>query len=261
MPGTQDYSQLFLPTLQELEIHDFEYLQFIKASNLISLRMLEVKSSEHLQQFLPRRLQSLVIQTSPEHENTLELSPIVLPEIKRLSFVFHNVRWTLTSLPVLTSIHLAYTSGMNFQGNMLCVKLIYHPEMCPSLREIDFGDFVEWDLLLIILKRRNLGRKDVARIEKISIFVPFAFRQSLLDPLLGREQQNGPSNTALSLEETRELICDPSIPGCIECLRNIRPGCRETARPKQPYDPEERLLHPFDMKLDNLFGVFPSVDE
>ncbi|KIM30336.1 hypothetical protein M408DRAFT_296976 [Serendipita vermifera MAFF 305830] len=144
---------------------------------------------------------------------------------------------------------------------MLCVQLIYRPEMCPSLREIDFGNYVEWDLLFIMLRQRNLGRKDVSRIEKVSVpFVPFELHPALLDLLLGRERQDGPSNMVLSLEETRELICDPSIPGCVECLRNMRPGCGGVARPRQPDDPEEGLLHPFDMKLDNFFGRIPSVD-
>ncbi|KIM19684.1 hypothetical protein M408DRAFT_31009 [Serendipita vermifera MAFF 305830] len=209
----QDYSQIFLPTLQGLEISDLEYLQFIQAPNLINLRMVGMKTNEHLEQFLPCKLQSLEIHTCHERATTLTLPSTVLAELKRLSFKFHSkVHWALTSLPLLASIHLSYDISINHQGNMLCAQLIYRPEMCPSLREIDFGNYVEWDLLFIMLKQRNLGRKDVSRIEKISVpFVPFAFRQSLLDLLLGRERQDGPSNTVLSLEETRELICDPSM--------------------------------------------------
>ncbi|KIM30342.1 hypothetical protein M408DRAFT_22333 [Serendipita vermifera MAFF 305830] len=209
----QYYSQIFLPTLQELEIRDSEYLKFIEAPNLISLRILENNSSEHFEQFLPRKLQSLEIHTSYERATTLELPPTILAEVKRLSFGFYpDNRWTLTSLPLLESIHLYSPSEVNFQGNMLCVQLIYCSGMCPCLREIDFGNYVEWDLLFIMLKQRNLGREDVARIEKVFVpFVPFEFRQSLLDLLLGRERQDGPSNVILSLEETRPLICDPSM--------------------------------------------------
>ncbi|KIM30345.1 hypothetical protein M408DRAFT_22336 [Serendipita vermifera MAFF 305830] len=227
MSAPQGYSQLFLPTLQELAINDPEDLQFIKAPNLIKLRMHRLTSNEDLEPFLPCKLQSLEIRTSGEDATTLILPSTALYEVRRLSFeLYPSDRWTLTPLPLLASIrfdyrHLAYPSGMNPQGNMLCVQLIYHPEMCPSLREIDFGEYVEWDLLFIMLKQRNLGRNDVSRIEKVFVpFVPFAFRQSLLDLLLGQERQDGPSNMILSLEETREVVCDPSMYVTLVCERH-----------------------------------------
>ncbi|KIM22591.1 hypothetical protein M408DRAFT_28574 [Serendipita vermifera MAFF 305830] len=212
--GRTDYRELFLPTLQELENVYSDPIPFIKAPNLISLQITSTEPFQTLYRLQSRKLQKLTISTSSERPTVLALWSTVLAEVKRLSILFHhaNDRWTLTSLPLLASIRLSSASGINLQGNMLCAQLIYHPGMCPCLREIDFGRYVEWDLLFIMLKQRNLGRKDVARIEKVSVpFVPFEFRQSLLDLLLGRERQDGPSNMVLSLEETRELICDPSM--------------------------------------------------
>ncbi|KIM19683.1 hypothetical protein M408DRAFT_31008 [Serendipita vermifera MAFF 305830] len=206
--------ELFLPTLQELEAWNYEQIKFVRAPNLISLRVWGVKSGRQIAQLQYYKLQSLKIHTRNEVTTTLVLRPTTLTELKRLFITLRswNDRWTLRSFPLLVSLHLTAVSAMNFAGNMLCAQLMYHPEMCPSLREINFGNYVEWDLLFIMLEQRNLGQKNVTRIGKVRVpFVPFEFRQSLLDILFGRQRQDGPSNMVLSLEETRELICDPSM--------------------------------------------------
>ncbi|KIM30341.1 hypothetical protein M408DRAFT_22332 [Serendipita vermifera MAFF 305830] len=210
--------ELFLPSLQELDVNSWELIRFIKAPNLISLRNVFINSGEELEDFEELRflqLQNLHIITWTESSSPLILQPDIFNALRRLSIVFNRMddNWTVTSLPLLVSLRLRCPlDNLNFQGNTFCAQLIYHPEMCPSLREIDFGDYVEWDLLFIMLEQRNLCLKNVARIEKVSIpFVPFGFRQSLLGLLLGQQRQDGLTNMVLSLEETRELLFNPSM--------------------------------------------------
>ncbi|KIM30332.1 hypothetical protein M408DRAFT_22325 [Serendipita vermifera MAFF 305830] len=207
--------ELFLPTLQELDVGDSKLVQFIKAPNLISLRNVSVRSGEELEQLQSRKLQSLHITIPTAFESAVILRPDILNALRRLTIVLDQTvnNWVVTSLPLLASIQFGRPlDNLNRPGKMLCAQIIYYPETCPSLREIDFGDYVEWDLLFIMLERRNLGRKDATRIEKVSVpFVPLAFRQSLLELLLGRQRRADPSNMVLSLEETRELIFDPSV--------------------------------------------------
>lgn len=263
MSELQEYCQIFLPTLQELDIEDPEQIHSIRAPNLLSLRLSGVTSNKQLEQLQSYKLQNLDISTWYGEPSELNLPPSNLAELKRLYILFRHIedRWTFSSLPFLVSIHLVCDNAMNSQGNTLCTQLIYHPEMCPSLREIEFEDYIEWDLLFIMLEQRNLGREDVARIERVSVpFVPFPFRQALFEVLSGGQRQADPSNMVLSLEETRELICDPSIPGCIKCLKNLRPGCSLIVESIQPHDFEESPVIPFDME-PNTSIVFPSIDE
>lgn len=272
MPSTTEYRELFLPALLELDvlkIGDLKpYSNPIKAPNLIKLRITGVNSDEHLQQVPSCKLQSLEIYTSYQEQTALTLPSATITEVKRLVVVFHDRsdRWSFTSLHFLVSICLGAEDPMNFQGNMLCAQLIYHPEMCPSLREIKFYKYVEWDLLFIMLEQRNSSRNDVARIERVSVpFVPFIFRQSLLELLLGRQRRNDLTNMVLSLEETRELICDPSIPGCLSCVKNMRPDCAETVRNKptgenEEYNDEEENTGEGDIEEDDI-GVDDSEEE
>ena len=89
---------------------------------------------------------------------------------------------------------------------------IYHPECCPSLREIHFGDFVEWDILFLMLERRNLGDKRIARIGQVTLpFVPYPFRGPLENVLNGKCEKKPSEYLPLSLEETREVLFESTM--------------------------------------------------
>ncbi|KIM30343.1 hypothetical protein M408DRAFT_22334 [Serendipita vermifera MAFF 305830] len=262
--------ELFLPSLQELDANGWELIQFINAPNLISLRNVSINWGEELEKLGQLRffkLQNIYIFTSTKSSSPLIPQPDIINSLRRVSIVFINNqavnKWTFTSLPLPTSIFIGTSFyNLNSVGNTFCTQLIYYPETCPSLREIAFNDYVEWDLLFIMLEQRNLGRKNVARIEKVSVpFVPFGFRQSLLELLLGQQRQDGLTNIVLSLEETRELLFNPSIPGCVNCIKNMRLGCTATVQPKRLDDPEQSILHPFDIGRDVSLGKFPSIHE
>jgi hypothetical protein len=100
---------------------------------------------------------------------------------------------------------------MNCQGNRLCVEILYYPEHLPSLQRLHFHSFVEWDILDFMLERRNFGVRNVKRICQVTLpFVPSELRPSFR-LLLEGERAERPSNLELSLDTTREVLCDPNV--------------------------------------------------
>ena len=86
---------------------------------------------------------------------------------------------------------------------------MYYPESCPFLRQIQLNDFVEWDILFLMLERRNFGLVGIQRIQTLTLpFVPFEYCQYLSCLLEGRLE---PLEKPSSLEVTRDLIFDPNV--------------------------------------------------
>jgi len=113
----------------------------------------------------------------------------------------------LPSLPRLSTLSITSKTFMNPQGNLLCVQLIYNPEYCPVLQQIYFSDFIEWDILFLMLQRRNYGKVPVKKISRVAVpYVPAFLRQPLGCLLEGEPIDWG--DLPLSLEETRKEIVD-----------------------------------------------------
>jgi hypothetical protein len=83
--------------------------------------------------------------------------------------------------------------------------------MCPSLQELHLEECLEWDLLILMLERRNFGLDGVNRIHTVTLpFVPFLIQQTLTLLLTG-ETAVRPPLESISLEATREVLFDPAV--------------------------------------------------
>jgi len=128
----------------------------------------------------------------------------------------------------------------------LCLIILYHPEICPTMQELEFDGYPEWDCLFLMLEARNLSQRcGVYRIAKITLaLIPHHLRAPLAS-LLGGEPTTRPSNEELSIEGTREILFDNKMrvpvivwvspidepwfesPGCFVCLQNMLRPCEE----------------------------------
>ena len=69
---------------------------------------------------------------------------------------------------------------------------------------------MEWDILFLMLERRNFGFKSVKRIRTVTFLVPFFIRRTLT-LLLAGEKGVRPPLKSISLEATREVLFDPTV--------------------------------------------------
>ncbi|PVF91706.1 hypothetical protein CPB86DRAFT_681854, partial [Serendipita vermifera] len=88
-----------------------------------------------------------------------------------------------------------------------------HPESYPSLEDIDLMRFPEWDILLIMLERRNLlASPSVKRINKLRITEPYPPKlRAILGALLRCQWPERPPNKEISLAGNAEIILDLSL--------------------------------------------------
>ncbi|KIM30099.1 hypothetical protein M408DRAFT_22508 [Serendipita vermifera MAFF 305830] len=210
LPYTHDIT---LPTLTMLSTNSPDILRYIRTPNLLRLELSSVTSSLQLKDLDLRRLVKLLIRSSQIAALTHPLDPEEYPNLAELYMDFGRVPhdWVQTSLLVLRKITITSNLSPGPHGNIFCVSLLYNPELLPSLQQVFLSDFVEWDLLFLMLKRCNFGLKGVQKIRSFTVpFIPFEFRRHLSLLLEGQKSQEDFEYDA-SLEATRSLVCDPEV--------------------------------------------------
>ncbi|PVG03983.1 hypothetical protein CPB86DRAFT_869332 [Serendipita vermifera] len=120
----------------------------------------------------------------------------------------------------------------------------------PCLEEIHMDECPEWDILMIMLERRNiLAVPRVRPISRLSLpsTCPSSVSQLLPELLAGKWIQR-PSNFELSQAGNAENILGLVKPGCFACLKSLR-ECDVPLKPIKPwghgdiYNPMSKLQH------------------
>jgi hypothetical protein len=141
------------------------------------------------------------------------LNPLEYPVLYELDLGIHEALKPVDvlSFSSLSSIRLTTEYFTNPEGNHLCTELLYNPEGCPSLQELHFQECLEWDILFLMLERRNFGLEGVKTIHTVTLpFIPFFIRQTLT-LLLAGEKADRPVLESISLEVTREVLFDHTV--------------------------------------------------
>jgi hypothetical protein len=203
-----------LQSLQCLVIDDPAYLDILHMPNLLKLT-LDLPNLEawptHLSHPQIRSL-SIRSQQSTQDFKVLSLDCIDLRHL-RLDNIPLWVTWELLSLSNVVSITLIshLRCMVNPSSNQLCLALLCYPERLPALQQLHFNNNVDWDILFLMLQRRNLGQIGVKRIDTVTLpFIPFVLRQPLACLLTG-EIVEIPPLASLSPEATREVMFDPTV--------------------------------------------------
>ena len=154
----------------------------------------------------------------------LGCQPATLPHSKPLSTPFSNLRsltlkverhvtWDLNMFPRLEEIILSGDPSGFLAGDFL-VELLLQPDLCPFLEAIGInGHFVEWDLMILMLERRNfVVRPETTRIKKVQQYASDISYKLLypISKLLQGKYPRRDSIAAFSTIAMGRLIWDPS---------------------------------------------------
>ena len=149
----------------------------------------------------------------PVHHACCRVPPESLPNLRELDIIVEGIRWDLRPFMRLKSLVLSGDICATFAGDIF-EDLALHLDICPLLEEITIrGSFVEWDLLILMLKRRNLGgHPGVARIKSIHFDRDIGYR--LLRPiteLLGGKYPHYNSLEEYSIVALGKLVSDKNM--------------------------------------------------
>ncbi|PVF92878.1 hypothetical protein CPB86DRAFT_829717 [Serendipita vermifera] len=168
------------------------------------------------------------------------------PSLETIGLYKNWVQWGQASLASLRIVSIWESEDDDIVDNVTYFvrEIACRPESYPSLEEIHLGACPEWDILVIMLERRNLlaGSK-IKRIKEIRIpsSLPHQIHRIIAE-LLRCKWSDRPSNRYLSLSGNAETILDPTRTGCYVCHRVLRP-CKEPIISKwEIFDKQEEVL-------------------
>lgn len=159
------------------------------------------------------------------------------PSLESFRIVNGIVQWSRSSLVFLRNVVIGndfiptvHNASTSFLRDIAC-----RPESYPSLEEITLHGILEYDILMIMLERRNLlTGSSIKKITKLHLIKPYPSQICLiLLTLLECKWIERPRNRELSLAGNAEIILDLSLPGCYACHRRFRP-CNAPVRIDQP---------------------------
>lgn len=136
-----------------------------------------------------------------------EIPPIYLT-IETLENGLIHTRWETPKFRALRKLQL---TGSRDHSGVFLVDMIMDPCICPTLTEIGLQFVPEWDLLFLMLERRN-RLQGIARIQTLTLPspIPLVLLEPLTD-LLGGRVANRPSNWDLSFCGCMEEYFDPTM--------------------------------------------------
>ena len=95
----------------------------------------------------------------------------------------------------------------------LCQQLAIYGDRCPRLERLEFSECPEWDILMIMLERRNCNKDPVVTPIKYIILparIPRIIREAVRNRIQGRQSPR-PSNYELSLQGNLDIICNSNL--------------------------------------------------
>lgn len=238
--------------VEKLRISDINLLSWLEVPTLCSLEY--VWSFDINENLIPqntniRKLSVTRNQDSTSSDIHVPVNPF--PFLTHLSVTFAKPplsdswldTFTISSFLYLSriTIHIRGPLGLCPYPTMFCYQLFCEPDFCPSLDEVHFlGHPPEWDILLIMLERRNfMTNSAVSRIKQLKLpFVTEELSDSLVLLLRGMLIKR-PSNTGLLLGGARMSLLDEKSPGCYICLLNMMPPCNSKVREKSKWGPHD----------------------
>ncbi|PVF90967.1 hypothetical protein CPB86DRAFT_746114 [Serendipita vermifera] len=139
--------------------------------------------------------------------------------------------WKQSGLSSLRSINLSVEWNSKHVDHTLTsflCELALRPGSYPILEKITLFECPEWDILVIMLERRNLlADSYIQPITSLTVpgKCPSHIYQLISDLVEGKWLPR-PTNKELSLAGNVKAILDPTSPGCLKCHRMLR-ACNE----------------------------------
>jgi hypothetical protein len=136
-----------------------------------------------------------------------EWSNLRFLDLKSIESEFHDF-----SLPTLEVLSIRFPRNAA-TITALCQQLAIHGDRCPRLERLEFSECPEWDILIIMLERRNCNKDPVVTPIKYIILpplIPRIIREAVRERIQGRRSPR-PSNYELSLQGNIDIICDSDL--------------------------------------------------
>ena len=95
----------------------------------------------------------------------------------------------------------------------LCQQLAVHGDRCPRLERLEFSECPEWDILMIMLERRNcIPDPAITPIKYLTLppQIPRIIRETVRERIQGRRSSRL-SNYELSLQGNLDIICNSNL--------------------------------------------------
>jgi hypothetical protein len=174
----------------------------------------------------PRTLEFRIIGRTSQNESgekVLELKHFVLPShafptvISLIISAASLAIWDLGSFPMLRELEIAHTIDtrpeINWDNDVLDAILL-RPRDTPALEKITIkGNFYEWDLLILMLERKNfLVEPGIAHIKTIVVDKELPYKLLYpLSELVGGNFVERDSNVSFSIEPIGQRIWNKSL--------------------------------------------------
>jgi len=135
------------------------------------------------------------------------------PELAHLTLELPAVRsmWFMPRLHSLRSVVIKSEERLDQNATTFCLSILYFPDSCPLLEEVELSGFVEWDILVLMLERRNFSTAPVKRIRTLKLPLRPPHLANVISSLLDGKFTERPSNTDLSTEGIREVLCSTKV--------------------------------------------------
>jgi hypothetical protein len=137
------------------------------------------------------------------------------PSLETISLYKNWVQWGQSSLDSLKTVTIWEPDDNDVVDNATYFvrEIARRPESYPSLEEIHLGVCPEWDILFIMLERRNLlASQGVTRIK--TLWLPSSLPDSIyqgIGEIMRCKWPERPSNRELSLAGNAKTILDPQV--------------------------------------------------
>ncbi|PVF99266.1 hypothetical protein CPB86DRAFT_731575 [Serendipita vermifera] len=141
-----------------------------------------------------------------------------------------------------------------------CLQLATKPTNLPALESLSLHAIPQWDIYLLMLKRRNILWANMASPLKILGLLacyPSELTPSIVNLLQGKFPQS-PSYYEVSMHSIMELLHDVSIPGCQSCLLCLRSCGKELIADAMGTDlsAEAWIIPPYPTSDDDILSTW-----
>lgn len=191
----------------------FKQLDFLEISNEIEENYWGYYSEDVLHE-----LQDLICYPSPPKQ-IQTLRELRIQMVRPAPFNPDN-------FSILRSISFRAWAQQDIWASDLLEEIILRPDILPSLEHIGlYGIFIEWDILILMLERRNLvAQPGTSRIKTLIFEYPLPYK--LLYPitqLLKGKFAERSSLEEFSITVVGDRLFNPQFPGCRQCICSFRP--------------------------------------
>jgi hypothetical protein len=203
-----------LSALEELDTAATEPLRWLRTPKLLSLQLPWDEVCDELGVFTYKSARSVRIRYDDMDTPSIRFLPGSLPAVTTLDIRASGGYIDVRPGPLRSLRTISITARADTPiASALCTALLYRPEECPALCEIKLLGFgPEWDILVMMLERRNFLRDGrVSRIRRITLqYVPNELRKPLAGLLRGVYTPR-PSNEELSFVASMDVFFDDQM--------------------------------------------------